>query len=278
MLRSIFKAPKGKKFFCADFSSIEARLVLWFAGEEHALNLLRRGACLYMDMASKIYGEPVTDKKDPRRSVGKQVILACGFGQGAEMFQEICATYGIYISLEEANRAIQTYRTSYAKVPALWSTIGNAFIRAMQKGSAEVGKLKLKRSTIMGRDCVTIKLLSGRYLFYWEPKLEPGEYGPQITVNLRLSGGVMGRRKTWGGDIFQDIIQGTARDLMVFGTRKAREVGFIEVVTVHDETLALNDETAEMSQYLKAYSLIPAWAKGCPIESSGWSGYYYRKD
>jgi len=75
---------KGKVFYVADYAAIEARVVLWLAGAKKALEVFERGDDIYMDMASGIYGYPVTDKKKQarERGFGKVAILGLGYGMG----------------------------------------------------------------------------------------------------------------------------------------------------------------------------------------------------
>ena len=49
-------AEEGRDFMVADYSAIEARVVLWLAAAESALDVFRRGEDIYCDMATGIYG------------------------------------------------------------------------------------------------------------------------------------------------------------------------------------------------------------------------------
>lgn len=73
---------EGKKFLCADYSAIEARIVFWLAGDENALDIYRAGRDLYCHEASMIYRREVTKKDKRERQFGKIVILSLGFGVG----------------------------------------------------------------------------------------------------------------------------------------------------------------------------------------------------
>ena len=74
-LRGVIIAAPGKALYVADFSSIEARVVMWLAGERHALELFRTGADIYLDMASDIYRRPVSKIDAKERQTGKFAIL-----------------------------------------------------------------------------------------------------------------------------------------------------------------------------------------------------------
>ena len=272
MMRSIFAAPKEKSIFCADFSSIEARVVLWMADEEGALETLRSGRDIYIEMAKEINPE------EPDRQLGKQIILGAGFGMGHIVFMTTCQGYGMEVDEYLAKKAISTYKKTYPGVPRIWKGFERAFLDAMETGSASVRGVLFKKETMFGRMAISMYLYSGRKIIYWEPRLAPGKYGPEIRSTFRISGGAMYERKTWGGDIFQDFVQGTARDMMCYGSRQAGKAGFEIFATVHDEALGLGDSDRDLDDFITAFAQKPSWAKGCPVEASGWKGQYYRKD
>lgn len=84
-LRNMIVASKGKEFFCADFSSIEARVLLWVAEDAAGLKEYELGLDTYISMAETVYGIPYkeieTEYKaegySERRQLGKKIILAC---------------------------------------------------------------------------------------------------------------------------------------------------------------------------------------------------------
>ena len=47
------------KFYVADFSSIEARVIAWLAGETWREELFKKGGDIYCMSASQMFGVPV---------------------------------------------------------------------------------------------------------------------------------------------------------------------------------------------------------------------------
>jgi hypothetical protein len=76
-IRKAISAPEGFLIFEPDFSQIEARILLWLAGQFDQLDAFRQGRDLYSEMASEFYGFPVTKAMPAERGTGKQLILSC---------------------------------------------------------------------------------------------------------------------------------------------------------------------------------------------------------
>lgn len=107
-LRGVLVASEGREFMVADYAAIEARVIAWLAHADQALEVFRSGKCIYMDMATDIYGYPVTDKKKQadERQMGKQAILGLGFGMGFVTFLLTCRKYGIEFTKDQARRIV----------------------------------------------------------------------------------------------------------------------------------------------------------------------------
>lgn len=76
-LRGMLIPDAGKDFICADYSSIEGRVLAWIAGEETALDVYRKGRDPYKVAASAIYHTKYEDVTKPQRQIGKVAELAC---------------------------------------------------------------------------------------------------------------------------------------------------------------------------------------------------------
>lgn len=76
-IRSMIVPAPGCDFICADYSSIEGRVLAWIAGEESALDVYREGGDPYKVAASAIYHVPYDKVDKGQRQVGKVAELAC---------------------------------------------------------------------------------------------------------------------------------------------------------------------------------------------------------
>ncbi|MFL9499187.1 DNA polymerase [Rhodopseudomonas palustris] len=105
-LRGVIIAPPGRELMTADYSAIEARVILWLAGAVAALNVFREGKDIYCDMASGIYGREITKETAKpinamgatERDFGKVAILGLGFGMAWLKFLLSMRSYNIVLS------------------------------------------------------------------------------------------------------------------------------------------------------------------------------------
>lgn len=108
-LRGAIMAAPGKKFICADYSSIEARGNAWQAGEEKILEAFRQGADLYKLAAVGTFGVKYNEVNSSQRQLGKVQILALGYQGGIGAFAAMANGYGI--DLETLPALVMPYAT-----------------------------------------------------------------------------------------------------------------------------------------------------------------------
>ena len=270
-LRGMFISSEGKNLFVGDYAAIEARVVMWLAGEEGGLEAFRQGQDIYKVMAAHIY-KTTPDKIDAaQRALGKQAVLGCGFGMGATKFQATCAKYKIEIEMTTAEAAVYGYRGLYAKVPKFWYAIEDAARRAV----LTPGKLTQIRDIafqIQGK-FLYCRLPSGRCLAYPYPKIIDDQitYEGEDTYTRQWV-----RLKTYGGKLVENITQATARDIMAAAMFCVEDAGYEIVMHTHDEIVCEKPD-GQLDEYLKLMVPELPWAKGLPIAVEGWKGKRYRK-
>ena len=78
-VRTAFVPARGMKFIVADFSSIEARVLSWVAGEHWKLEAFREGKDIYCETASRMFHVKVEKHGENAeyRQRGKQAELSC---------------------------------------------------------------------------------------------------------------------------------------------------------------------------------------------------------
>ena len=79
LIRTAFVAKPGYKFYVADFSAIEARVIAYIAGESWRNELFKRGGDIYCQSASQMFHVPVEKHgiNGHLRQKGKIAELAC---------------------------------------------------------------------------------------------------------------------------------------------------------------------------------------------------------
>lgn len=288
-LRAVICSMMDKHYKCADYSAIEARVLLWLAGDTKALDIFRRGEDIYLDMASTIYGVPVStlNKESDERPLGKEAILGCGFGMGDDKFRKRCdEKAGIKIDKKLAKHVITTYRKKYKKVKELWYKAEEAAIEAVQNPGRVTRykgiKYVMKR---MGKMTILLcKFPSGHTTGYPYPKVKMAltDWGSE-KLELTYEGHdsythKWTQLKTYGGKLVENFTQGVARDLMAFGMLLLDLVDYFLVMTVHDEAVSEDDEDfGSLKDFEHLLCTLPRWAEGLPVTSEGWVDVRYRK-
>lgn len=126
LIRSMIIAEEGHIFDVADYNAIEARVVMWLAGEMETLNSFDSGAGIYRDMASTIYNKKAEGVTDDERQLGKTVILGGGFGMGFFKFLATLIAWEVKIPDDMINQVIKgNYDELRWKVEKYFEDINN---------------------------------------------------------------------------------------------------------------------------------------------------------
>lgn len=81
-IRTAFIPRENALFYVADFSTIEARVIAWFAGESWRQQVFEKGGDIYCASASQMFKVPVEKHgiNGYLRQKGKMAELALGYG------------------------------------------------------------------------------------------------------------------------------------------------------------------------------------------------------
>jgi DNA polymerase len=294
-IRGLVVPSPGCKFVVIDYAAIEARVLMWAAGQEDAVAAFHRGEDQYISMAEFIYKQKgfTKDKNPKERFLGKVTILGSGFGMGHIKFQATCEAYGINLGektecVERENKttgaiekfwysplaklAVDGYRAKYSKVPEFWYGMGDAALMCIKTGRTMIyGKFKFSRE----REFLYLELPSGRRLAYHRPGVDKDGmyYYTEDTESFNYV-----KKRTYGGRLVENAIQATARDILAHGILAVEEEGFPVVMTVHDENvIEVPLEFKNLDNVIKIMCDLPAWATSCPIDAEGFMCERYRK-
>ncbi len=271
-IRGMLTARDGCEFYVSDFNAIEVRVLFWLANEYAGLQRYKLNQDLYVDMAMRIFDR--TDINDLQRFVGKQTVLGCGFGMGlnGERFVGTCRTHNVSVAIETAKRAVSTYRETYRAIPPYWKAIERAAIEAvLTKKPIKLGRI----IWFVDGDFLYVKLPSGRCLAYHKPEIHEMSL-THMGINSKINS--YERQVTWGGVLAENVVQATARDIMVAGMFNVEKADYKVLLTVHDEALSEKKiGKGSVEEYNSLLLSTPEWAEGCPIAVSGWKGLRYKK-
>lgn len=277
-LRSCIIAKDGYDLVVADYSSIEARNVLWLAGETEAVQMFRDGGDIYCSMASYLYNKPVSKENAAERFIGKSIILGCGYGMGAQKFRLTCANQGVHVEETLAEQAVKAYREKYVGVPRLWWGLEKAAKNAVKKPGQKFATTENIVWLFKGR-YLRCALPSGRCLWYFDPAILYGERGEQLTyMGVNSYTKQWERLSTFGGKLCENVISAISRDIMVEAMLRLEAEGYDIIMTVHDEIISEAPEGfGSVEEYVEIMTAPLDWAPGCPIAAEGWRAKRYKK-
>ena len=295
-LRGTIIAPPGRVLNVADYAAIEARVLAWIAGQAWKLEVFRSGKDIYRIAAGKIFGLNPDDigKDSEQRQIGKATELGLGFQMGAKRFVgNVFDTTGLTITESFAETTVKTWRADNPEVVELWKNLNACAIEAVTRGPGAAAVPCGKVSWAQRGRFLHVKLPSGRFLSYADPRVEvktvEGTRADGTTYSFEAPSirymGVDSQTTQWtsqytyGGSLTENIVQATARDLMRDAMLRLEASGTYEtVLTVHDELVAESDaDKGSVQEFANLVSAIEPWAEGMPVKAEAWRGVRYRK-
>jgi DNA polymerase I-like protein with 3'-5' exonuclease and polymerase domains len=269
-IKKSIKAPPGHVVIDCDSAQIEARTLAWLAGQADLVEAFRNKQDVYKLMASKIYGVPVDKIDGTQRQVGKTVVLGAGYGVGHVKLQGFLKTQAkVEVSLDEAKRIIDTYRSTSPAIADLWARSGDA-LRALLLGQEmTVDAVGLIRA-VPGKG---LTLPSGLYIQYPELRAVANKEGKRELTYTSKGLPV----RIYGGKCVENFTQAVARCIVAEQMLRIAK-RYKVVLTVHDAVaiVAPEAEAKEAQAYVEeCMSWNPKWATGLPLACESGIGASY---
>lgn len=287
LIRTAFIAPQGKVLIDADFSAIEARVISWLAKEEWRLDVFRTHGKIYEASASQMFGVPfeLISKGNPEyalRQKGKVAELALGY-QGSSGALIAMGALDMGIPEEDLPDIVKRWREANKRIRDLWYAMDAAAVQVIsQGGSVAVNNILLSREydADLGVDFLTVRLPSGRKLYYNSPGLGVNQWGnPSITYMGINDKNKWARIETYGGKLVENCVQAIARDCLAQAIEHLEENGYKVIFHIHDEVVIESDaETASLDDVVEIMSRPIPWAPDLPLGADGWIGTFFKKD
>jgi len=233
-------------------------------------------------------------KGSEQRQVGKAAVLGLGYGMGdgAKPAQQKAGAgflanlraNGIDATPEFAARVVKAYRTANRKTVKFWRHCNEAAISTIKYGyDVNMTRQIRFRAT---RDWLTIRLPSGRELFYRQPTISevPAPWDKSQQIEQITYWSVNGQTRKWeltrtyGGKLTENIVQAVARDFLVSAMFRVEQAGYPIILTVHDEIVSETDaDFGSLGEFERLMSDRPNWGADCPIAVEGYEAERYRK-
>lgn len=281
MLRSVIMGDKT--FYCADFSGIELRVLLWLVEDANHIQMVEEGIDMYVVMASKIYGKKESEITKDQRALGKQAVLGCGYQMGAAKFKGTCESVGIELSDVAAKKAVNAYRDEFDLVKSFWYNAENTLVECVQNGrgaNLAIPGTDIRCKYATKTDSLVVRLPSGRVISYANPNVDEDATTPWGSVSPKFEYYHPVYKmvtSTYGGSIVESIVQATACDFLCDAMQRLDNAGFKIVMHVHDEVVVEAEDDSRYDEFMEIMKGIPQWGTGCPIDAEGWKGKRYRK-
>ncbi len=277
LIRTAFIPKPGCRFVVADFSAIEARVLAWLSGEQWRLDVFTSHGKIYEASASSMFHVPMEEitKTSPLRQKGKLAELGLGFGGAAGALISMGAL-DMGLTEEELPPLVAAWRKANPHITQFWWDVDAAAIKAVrEKQKTKVGKIIFEYKS----GILFITLPSGRKLSYVKPRMAVNKFGRDgltyegISENKKWS-----RIETYGPKLVENIVQGTARDLLAEAMLRVEEKGYPIVMHCHDEIIAeMPEGTGSVDEMCEIMAVQPAWAEGLPLRADGYQCSFYQK-
>ncbi|MEG0957757.1 MAG: DNA polymerase [Anaerovoracaceae bacterium] len=275
LVRTAFVPQNNTKFIVADFSAIEARVIAWLAGEKWRLKAFENGEDIYCASASRMFQVNVVKhgENGHLRQKGKIAELALGYGGSVGALTAMGAL-DMGLLKEELKPLVDAWRFANPNITKLWWDIDRAVKLCIKKRiPSEIYNMKIFYES----GFLFIRLPSGRVLSYVKPRMGENKFGGESVTYEGI-----GMTKKWerlesyGPKFVENIVQGIARDLLVYAMEKLR--AYKIVAHVHDEVIIEAPRNMKVEEICKIMSEVPPWATGLKLDADGYECEFYKKD
>lgn len=277
LVRTAFVPKPGYRFFVADFSAIEARVIAWIAGEFWRQEVFAQGGDIYCASASQMFHVPVEKhgQNAHLRQKGKIAELALGYGGSVGALKAMGAlNYGL--TEPELKPLVDAWRQSNPRICKFWWDVDAAAKTCIkERTSAQTHGIRFYYQSGM----MFIVLPSGRKLTYVKPKLGLNKFGSE---SITYEG--VGQQKKWmrlesyGPKFVENIVQATARDILAEAMLRLDAAGYRIVIHVHDEAVIEAPAATSLEDICGVMGQTPTWANGLLLRADGYVCDFYKKD
>lgn len=275
LIRTAFVPRAGMKFVVSDFSAIEARVISWLAGERWKSQAFAAGKDIYCSTASQMFGVPVVKHgiNGDLRQKGKIAELACGYGGSVGALKAMGAIE-MGIPEEELGPLVQSWRSANPHIVDFWWQVDGAVKTAIkQRIPIWVNNIRFSCQSGM----LFIELPSGRRLSYVKPRIGENQFGGESVTYEGIGATKKWERlESYGPKFVENIVQGTARDILCYAMQTLRHCAIVG--HVHDELIIECSKDVSVDAICEQMGRTPPWAEGLILRADGYECEFYQKD
>ena len=275
LIRTAFVAAGGNKFCVADFSSIEARVLSWLAGERWRMDVFVKNGDIYCASASAMFGVPVEKhgRNAELRQKGKIAELALGYGGSVGALKSMGALE-MGLKEEELQPLVDSWRTANPNIVRFWWDVDRAVKKAVKQREPSVLRgIRFECRSGM----LFITLPSGRRLAYVKPRIGENRFGGESVTYEGVGGTKKWERiESYGPKFVENIVQAISRDILCYamGTLSHCRI----CAHVHDELIIECRKDASLDAICEQMGRTPPWAEGLLLRADGYETQFYKKD
>ena len=275
LIRTAFIAKPGYKFYVADFSAIEARVIAHLAGESWRAEVFKNGGDIYCASASQMFHVPVEKHgvNGHLRQKGKIAELALGYGGSVGALKAMGALE-MGIPENELQSLVDAWRQSNPHIVAMWWDFDTAIKNAIKMHNSTTSH-SIKFTWRSGMLFITLP--SGRKLTYIKPHIGENQFGGKsITYEGIGANKKWQRLESYGPKFVENVVQAISRDLLM-NAMKTLSHCFI-CGHVHDELIIECTENVSLEVLCKQMARVPDWFTGIQLRADGYVTEFYKKD
>lgn len=277
LIRTAFIPSESHHFYVADFSAVEARVIAWLSGEQWRQKAFANNEDIYCASASQMFGVPVVKYgiNGELRQKGKIAELALGYGGSIGALKAMGATK-LGLTDDELPPLVQMWRNASPHIVQFWWDV--------DKAAKECIKTHLPQTThgmkfIYRSGCMFLRLRSGRYLCYPQPKIGINRFGSESITFMGINTvKKWDRIETYGAKLVENIVQATSRDLLAEAMRRLEATGNTVVMHIHDEAVIDAPFNRSLDTMVQLMTKVPDWANGLILNAAGFVSDFYKKD
>ena len=256
VLRRSMRAMDGHIVLASDSGQIECRINALMSNQQDLTQLFLDGRDPYVDMATAIFNKSydeiiheakVVGSKEGKkmRNLGKEAVLACGYGMSANTFRYRMELTGNLEAAEMADEIVQAYRTKNNMIVAFWRECQRVLDVMYAGGSMWFGGANNDlffadgSSEFHGKKIPSIRFPNGTYIWYQNLRKEAGDDGKVNYVYDQFKGRNWLPKRIWGSSLVENLCQGLAFDILKWQAIEIAKAGVPVNLNVHDEWVSV---------------------------------------